>query len=273
MPNYKQFYNAWKGFTKPKRELLLEENGSLIVIEKMDPRDFLELTTDPETYQSLINKPTIKTPYKKSMAGTLSLVVELESDGFAKVKSHEGRNRSVAAIKAGVPVTVQVTVTNANVSLKQIEGFVGQLKNVNIYTDDIINNGQKLKDVPDEDADNPLDIQASRDFVGYRAKPFSIGENEKLYNYLNFRSTHDPTAKKMKMTKAQFAERLNALYTVSDDQGMDYTFAFVDNVYYHPETKEKMRTGMKWINLVPHPFEVYGSEESANLRVYTVKKK
>lgn len=27
MTNYKQFYNAWKSFAKPKRELLVEDVG------------------------------------------------------------------------------------------------------------------------------------------------------------------------------------------------------------------------------------------------------
>ena len=270
MRNYKQFYNAWKGFTK--RELLLEEADSIIVIEKMDPRDFLELTTDPETYQSLIDHPTVKTPYKKSMAGNLNLTVSLEENGIAKVKNHEGRNRSVAAMKAGVAVTVHVNVINAKVSLDDISAFRGQMKNTVIYTNDILNNGKALKDAgPEDSPDDPLDIPVSRDFFGYRTPPLSINEKEKISGYLTFRSFHDKSAQKMK--KAEFASRLNDLYTVHDDMGVDYTFAFIDSTYFHPITKEKMRTGMKSMNLSPHPIEVYGSEAAANLRTYTIKKK
>ena len=175
-------------------------------------------------------------------------------------------------MKAGVAVTVHVIVTNARVSINEIDGFRGQMKDTVVYTKDILSNGQKLKDAgPDVGEDDPLDIPVSRDFIGYRAPPLSIGEKEKLAGYLTFRSLHDKNAQKMK--KAEFADKLNALYTVRDDQGMDYSFAFIDNVYFHPVTKEKMRTGMKWMNLSPHPVEVYGSEAAANLRTYTVTKK
>ena len=67
MTNYKQFYNAWKSFAKPKRELLVEDVGggekANVVSEK-----FLFLTTPKKEYDTVLN--FIKTKEPKDVLNT-----------------------------------------------------------------------------------------------------------------------------------------------------------------------------------------------------------
>lgn len=66
MTNYKQFYNAWQGFAKPKRQLLLEDVGG----EKVDvvSERFLFLTTPKKDYDTIQN--FIKTKEPKDVLNT-----------------------------------------------------------------------------------------------------------------------------------------------------------------------------------------------------------
>jgi len=91
MTNYKQFYNSWQSFAKPKRQLLLEELKLPISIEI---GDFLRLTTTPQDLEN-IKYNISRGGFKNDGEG--SLIVIVDESGNAKVTNHEGRHRAVTA--------------------------------------------------------------------------------------------------------------------------------------------------------------------------------
>jgi hypothetical protein len=58
MTNYKQFYNAWHSFAKPKRELLVEEEQLNPQMANVNSQQFLRLTVPPADIERIIIKPT-----------------------------------------------------------------------------------------------------------------------------------------------------------------------------------------------------------------------
>lgn len=59
MNNFKQFYNAWTSFAKPKRELLLEEENNDSIVQASS-YNFLKLTVPPGDLQRILKVPDEK---------------------------------------------------------------------------------------------------------------------------------------------------------------------------------------------------------------------
>lgn len=89
MTNYKQFYNSWQSFAKPKRQLLLEV---ATIPAKISVNDFLNLTTRPDDLQ-IIKKNIADEP--RGGEGESSITVEVDDYGNAKVVGHDGRHRAL----------------------------------------------------------------------------------------------------------------------------------------------------------------------------------
>lgn len=284
MTNYKSFYNAWSAYSKPQKILLLEqEKQYAFIVDKMDPKDFLDLTTDEETFKSLIDKPSIGEPFKRTLAGTLSLTVQIikktNGKNIAKVIAHEGRNRSVAAMKIGAPVEVGIKIfpEMPDITVKDIYAFKSQLKNKEIKTQDLLSRGNMLKHPePAYDLKDPLGVDETGQLTlsGYSSELISIDANKKIQNYINLRYLNHPQVQTGALMKTQFIQILNNLYNVVDNTGQKYVFEFAD-VKYHIDavTKQKIRSGMKTFNLNPNPVELYGSEEAANTKTYIITRK
>lgn len=284
MVNYKNFYNSWRIYSKPKRILLIEmQEDFAFTIEKMDPRDFLALTTDAETYKSLMDYPSIREPYKRKMAGTLSLVVEIikvKGKNIAKVISHEGRNRSVAALKVNAPVEVGIKIVpeNSQFKLQDIDGFKSQLSNVVLKTADIIKSGNMLMhSAPAYNVEDPLGLDEENGilkFNGYSAELTKLDANKKLQNYISMQYINHPQAQVGKLMKSAYIAKLNSLYDIVDNNGQKYIFDFADVKFrIDPVTKQKAPSGMKTFNLKPNPLDLYGSEEEANTKTYIITRK
>ena len=90
MTNYKQFYNAWQSFAKPKRELLLEE---LRFQTQMNVAHFLALTTRAADNELEIIKKSISKGGFSNKAEP-SLTVDVNDENSAIVTGHEGRHRA-----------------------------------------------------------------------------------------------------------------------------------------------------------------------------------
>lgn len=260
MTNYKQFYNAWRGFTKPKRELLLERT---VVPAAIKPDDFLALTTDAEELKRIQDYPSIKEPFNIEKAGTLSIAVELDGNR-AKVIDHEGRNRAFAAKQAGnerVPLNI-IVVNKEGVRFPDIHEFIGQftpvvVKRIKLYTRDIT-----------LDMGDPLGIGESRDFNGYCIMDkWGMTPSDGIYRFImgKFHNQNGLTD----LGYVKFVELLNRVYTFKDSTGKEYTF---QKTQINPWKNEPTR-GLNYLNLMPHPAEVHGSIEEANKLTYTIKKK
>jgi len=97
MTNYKQFYNAWHSFAKPKRQLLLE---NVRVPVKFRVGDYLALTTDAELMKMIKDEAfegkRIEGDFDPKKAGEVQLSVNVDDSGNAEVVYHEGRHRAYA---------------------------------------------------------------------------------------------------------------------------------------------------------------------------------
>lgn len=260
MTNYKNFYNAWQSFAKPKRELLLERT---VVPASIKPDDFLALTTDEEELKRIMDTPSIKEPFNAEKAGTLSLAVELDGSGNGKVINHEGRNRAFAAKQAGLDrVPVNIIVTNKEgVSFGEIKQFTGQytpviIRRIKLWTRDI-----------SLDMSDPLKVGEGRDISGYSIKNQYDNEIDGLHHFIMKRFYNENALTNLKHDG--YATALNKAYVITDSSGKTYAF---ERNRVHP-TGQQRTTSLFHINLVPHPVEVHGSLEAANQQTYTIKKK
>ncbi len=97
MTNYKNFYNAWQSFAKPKRELLLE---NMRIPVKFNVGDYLRLTTDVELMKMIkddaFEGQRIEGDFDPKKAGEVQLSVNVDDSGNAEVVYHEGRHRAYA---------------------------------------------------------------------------------------------------------------------------------------------------------------------------------
>jgi hypothetical protein len=261
MTNYRQFYNAWQGFAKPKRELLLERT---VVAAQIEPDDFLTLTTDQEELKRIMSQPSIKEPFDAEKAGVVSLAVELDDSGNAKVVDHEGRNRCYAAKMAGlkkVPLNV-IVVNKEGATFGDIKQFTGQ------YTPVVVKRIKLSTRDATFDTKNPLRIQGdSRDFKGYSIRSKYDNEADGMRFIVQKLYNNDNALQSMGYEK--FVEAVNKAYTITDSSGQTYIYA---RTQLYPHKNEKTR-GLIYLNLQPHPVEVHGSIEAANEQTYTIKKK
>lgn len=90
MTNYKQFYNAWQSFAKPKRELLLEE---VRFQTQMNVAHFLALTTRAADNELENIKKSISKGGFANQAEP-SLTVDVDDKNNATVIGHDGRHRA-----------------------------------------------------------------------------------------------------------------------------------------------------------------------------------
>lgn len=158
MTNYKHLYNAWLGFAKPKRQLLLER---VEVPVKLYIGSYLKLTTDDELMQSIkddtFKQSRIKGDFEQAKAGEISLSVNIDDSGNAQVVDHEGRHRayalkistmkkSISSIVGDVPEFVKKI--GLNLSGEEINKEINQLL---IYqTSDALTKG--VSDMPESNA-------------------------------------------------------------------------------------------------------------------------
>jgi len=260
MTNYKQFYNSWMGFAKPKRELLLERT---VVLAEIKPDDFLALTTDEEELKRIMDAPSIKEPFSAEKAGTLSLAIELDNSGNGKVVDHEGRNRAFAAKQAGLDkVPVNIIVTNKEgASFGEIKQFTAQFTPVVIRRIKLWTRDTSL------DMSDPLKVGEGRDISGYSIKSQYDNEIDGLHHFI-MKKFHSENA----LTNLGYdglPRALTKAYTVVDSSGKTYSF---EKNRVHPTGADR-KTSLFHINLIPHPVEVHGSLEAANQQTYTIKKK
>lgn len=261
MTNYKQFYNSWMGFAKPKRRLLLERT---VVPAAIKPDDFLALTTDAAELERITSFPSIKEPFNIEKAGTLSIAVELDPTGRAKVVDHEGRNRAFAAKQAGnerVPLNI-IVVNKEGAKFSEINEFVGQftpvvIKRIKLFTRDVT-----------LDMSDPLGIGESRDIKGYCIMDkWGMTPSDGIYRFImgKFHNQNGLTD----LGYVKFVELLNRVYIFKDSSGKEYR---LERTQINPWKNEPTR-GLYYLNLMPHPIEVHGSLEEANKVSYIIKKK
>jgi hypothetical protein len=135
MTNYKQFYNAWQGFAKPKRQLLLERVELPV---KFYVGDYLRLTTNSELLNAIKDdifaKKRIKGDFDPKEAGEIQLSVDLDDTGNAQVVYHEGRHRAlalkIAKMKEGLSGTIQdlaAIMTNLGIPQEQISDEIDRV--------------------------------------------------------------------------------------------------------------------------------------------------
>ena len=258
--NYKNFYNAWVGYAKGTRQLLLERT---VVPASIRPDDFLALTTDAEELERITNNPSISGKYDAEKAGTLSLAIELDGSGNGKVVNHEGRNRAFVAKQSGlerVPLNI-IVVNKEGVSFGEIKQFTGQFSPVVVKRFKLWTRDTSLS------MSDPLKIGDTRDVAGYSIKSQYNNEIDGLHHFIRkkFNSENALTD----LGYEGYANALNKAYTVQDSTGKEYTFA---KNRIHP-TGPAQQTSLYHINLVPHPVEVHGTLEAANKLTYTIKKK
>lgn len=261
MTNYKNFYNAWVGYAKGKRQLLLERT---VVPASIRPDDFLALTTDAEELERIKNFPSIKEPFNIEKAGTLSLAIELDDNGSGKVVNHEGRNRAFAAKGAGlerVPLNI-IVVNKENVKYNDIREFIGQftpvvVKRIRLYTRDI-----------SLDMTDPLGIGESRDIIGYCIMDkWGTIPKDGIYPFIMGKFHNQNALTDLGYVK--YVELLNRVYTFIDSTGKEYK---MEKTQINPWKNQPTR-GLNYLNLMPHPAEVHGGIEEANRLTYTIKKK
>jgi hypothetical protein len=256
--NYNKFYNAWQKFAK---QLLLERT---VVAVQIEPDDFLALTTDQEELKRIMNQPSIKEPFDAEKAGVVSLAVELDDSGNAKVVDHEGRNRSYAAKMAGIkkiPANI-IVVNKEGATFGDIRQFKGQFSDVTVQRIKLWTRDATF------DPKNPLRIQGdSREFKGYSIRSKYDNETDGMRFLLQKLYNNDNALQSMGYEK--FVEAVNKAYTITDSSGQTYTYA---RTQLYPHKNEKTR-GLIYLNLQPHPVEVHGSIEAANEQTYTIKKK
>ena len=128
MTNYKQFYNAWMGFAKPKRELLVEDVGggekANVVSEK-----FLFLTTPKKEYDTVLN--FIKTKEPKDVLNTKEPQFDIIRRGLRMIE----KNPDIQDFsKLGTqPVELRLQKTKQP-NVYQVVGHHGRARNfANIY--------------------------------------------------------------------------------------------------------------------------------------------
>ena len=267
MTKYKSFYNAWQGFAKPKRQLLLERT---IIPAHITPDDFLALTTDEEEMDILINHPSIKEPFDAEKAGTVTLAVRLANDGTAKVIDHEGRNRSYAAKKAGIksiPLNI-IVVDKDGASYDDIAQFKAQFTPTIVQKTDMSARAVQDISLDDKKVDDPLKIGESRDFKSYIiTDKYGIHHSGGIIFFLEKKYNNDNALHNLGFNN--FIELINKTYSITDSSGRVYNF--VKNRMYQYDNKKS--GGLYYMNFEPHPVEVYGTLEAANEQTYTLKKK
>jgi hypothetical protein len=259
MTNYRQFYNAWQGFAKPKRELLLEE---ISISAKISPDDFLALTTDAEELKQIMDKPSVQTPFDPNYGDSkfvAQLVVNLDNNGNAFVSSHDGRNRSYSAKLAGlqqVPLLIKI-LNKDKAGFKDIKQLIGEFN--------------KSVKIPIEQLTAHQEVESD---------PIGIGESVTVKGYFivdGFETRGiQPLLKKAYLSNSKFstvdygvyAQTINDAYTITDDSGKQYV---VEKTLEFPDLSR--RTSKNQFNLSPHPVKEYGNIEMANEKNYTIKKK
>ena len=118
------------------------------------------------------------------------------------------------------------------------------------------------------DISDPLRIGDSRAIKHYLiTDKYGIHHTDGLIYFLDKKFNNDNALHNLGFDK--FIEALNKSYIVIDSSGKEYTF--VKNRMY-PHSNQRSG-GYLYLNLLPHPIEVYGSLEAANEQTYTFKKK
>ena len=261
MTKYKQFYNAWQSFAKPKRELLVERT---IIPAGIKPDDFLSLTTDAEELKRIQDYPSIKEPFNIEKAGTLSLAIELDDTGRGKVVNHEGRNRAFAAKQAGnerVPLNI-IVVNKEGTKFQDLQEFIGQFTPVVVKINRLIGRNTKF------DITDPLGIGESRDILGYcLMDKWGLIPKDGIYQFIMNKFNNQNALTDLGYIK--YVELLNRVYNFKDSSGKEYTL--IRN-QINP-WKNELTRGSNYINFTPHPYEVHGSAEEANKLIYTIQKK
>lgn len=250
----------YKDLLKEHR-LLLERT---IVPAQISPDDFLALTTDANELKRIMTQPSIKEPFDAEKAGTISLSVNLDSSGNAKVIEHEGRNRSFAAKKAGLnklPLNI-IVVNREGTTYGDIKQFIGQMSPVVIPRSHLWTRDATF------DTKDPLRIGDERSIKSYIiTDKYGIHDSDGLIYFLNKKFNSDNALHNLGFDK--FIESLNKSYIVTDSSGKEYTF-IKNRMYPHSNQKSG---GFLYLNLLPHPIEVHGTLEAANEQTYTIKKK
>ncbi len=137
MTNYKQLYNAWQSFAKPKRQLLLER---VEVPAKLYVGNFLKLTTNAGLMDIIKDEAfkgtRIKGDFIQSKAGEVSLSVNVDASGNAQVVEHEGRHRAYALKLSTMKKSISSIVDDVpkfaskiglNLSIEEINKEINQL--------------------------------------------------------------------------------------------------------------------------------------------------
>lgn len=265
--NYNRFYNSWKNYTQSTRQLLLEAESTVHI--RLNPADFLKLTTTAEDMQRISNRPSFSEPYDPIKAGSLSLAINLDDMGIGKVREHEGRNRAYKAIEAGLTsVPVQILVLNRKASINDINELEGQFSS-NVAVDRSAFAERELK----VDANDPLGIGASKSIEGYDIV-LDWDQRAGIKAYINDRYNKEP-AFQVNGRVAFINNVLNKLYGVNDNTGQEYIFANSANLRINKETGELTRSGLLDINLNPNPLTLITPPnlDEINARVFTIYKR
>jgi hypothetical protein len=261
MTNYKQFYNAWHGFAKPKRQLLLERTTIPAMIS---PDDFLALTTDAEELERIIKNPSVKGQFDfAKMETNPSLSINIDNTGNGKVIEHEGRNRAYAAKLSDIKkIPVDIIVVNKDgVNFKEIEQLIAQFTPVVVEKYKLWTRDASVK------ADDPLNIGDSESIQGYSIIS-QYGNEIAGFHYAVMKKMHKQNLL-VDFDYGGAAAVLNKAYVVVDSAGNHYTF---EKNRLNPANPSRPAS-LNRVNLSPHPVQVYGSLETANQQTYTIKKK
>jgi hypothetical protein len=285
--NYKNFYNAWQGFAKPKRQLLVERTE---IPAHIKPEDFLALTADAAEMEKIkksfaktrpdspeiVNDRFTNNIFNPEHIGTVSLSVNIDPAGNAKVINHEGRHRCYAVILYNEKVKKKIIdgqpieKVNLDIIVPDKEGAkIGDIKQfTSAITSAVVSRFKVFPRDVTFDEKNPLRLKDdSMDFTGYSFKNKYDFESDGFRFRLQKMYNNDNALRDKGYDG--FVKAVNDAYTITDSSGNTYELA---KTLLYPDKNERTR-GLIYLNLQPHPVAVHGSIEAANKQTYTIKKK
>lgn len=256
MTNYKQFYNAWMGFAKPKRELLVEDVGggekTNVVSQK-----FLFLTTPKKEYDTVLN--FIKTKEPKDVLNTKEPQFDIIRRGLRMIE----KNPDIQDFsKLGTqPVELRLQKTKQS-NVYQVVGHHGRARNfANIYKNNsdlnikmpvniIFTDGKNL----DQAFNENILIQAQDHVLDSRSEKESIIPINQLI------PDYNPSANKQAVADDAIAAEknyLNKLQDIKNQIGSGFEFVRKIRNIGGQTFKDSFTADMKLRGLIDQLFSSY----------------
>lgn len=296
MTNYKQFYNSWQSFAKPKKELILEQvaipvqNSQLEVNRdsehsfkiKVKSSEFLKLITNEQELALAANRAAEKGQFDPSKVGK----VYLRLDNRGVVKEHEGRATNFMNMQANGPeaeieaeIIIPIHKRLNRLDFPFIRGQRGLADGLEIPFNDLF---PATKEELKFDASDPIKIGDNLDIPGYDVDVGFKLHSAGIQNVLIKKYSDSLAFQKIGLL--EYVKLLNNAYTVVDNSGRVYKIVFTTGQPDYLDRNEQYPEGKRWetstnfIHLDPHPYIVYGDNLKAKEKVnseitFTIKKK